>query len=505
MGVLGRATDSESRRSLRRAGGYIGGTKLITVWHPPKLLRPEGRATMRSRTHEKQRLALEGGLKAVTRIEGRGRPKIGVAEFRSVAERFGLSAKALKQIRAVLAEEDIGAGPFLANYYSALKETKVQAFERAAREIFGVRYAIGVSSGTGGLHAAFVAAGVGPGTEVICPAIGFFATAAAVVTAKGVPVFCDVDESLAMDPAKIEPLITKRTVALVPTHVMGSVCDMGAIMRIARKHRLAVVEDCAQSCGGKFGGRYVGTFGDLGCFSISAYKIVGGGEGGLVLTNRKRLWERTQGVVECGGLWRPDRFAPPRYQGELYCGTNYRMSEMEAAVDVVQLRQMEAVVKRFRTVKRRILKQLKTYREITPQTLNDPDGEVGYLLRFYPTTVQLAERIIKALQAEGIGCGTRGRTTRPDWHLYSYMYPVVLKGAPTADRCPFECPLYRQRGGHVEYARGDCPVADDLFDRVVTIGLNQWFSANDCRQIADGMNKVFRAYCTEDAGTVPWF
>ena len=294
-----------------------------------------------------------------------------------MAERFGLSARARRKIRAVLAEEDIGEGPFLANYYAPLKETKVQAFERAAREIFGVRYAMGTSSGTGALHCAFVAAGVGPGKEVICPAIGFFATAAAVVQAKGVPVFCDVDESLSIDPTKIESVITPSTVAIAPTHVMGSVCNMPAIMRVARKHKLKVIEDCAQSCGGRYAGRYVDTFGDLGCFSISAYKIVGGGEGGLLLTGGKQMWEWANGVAEGGGLWRPNRFAPPRYKGELFCGTNYRMSELEAAVDVVQLRKMEAAVKRFRAVKLRILNRLKTYRQIVPQRLNDADGEVG--------------------------------------------------------------------------------------------------------------------------------
>jgi len=453
---------------------------------------------------KQQRLALQGGMKAVTKIEGRGKPKIGVPEFLSVAERFGLSPRARRKIRAVLQEEDLGSGPFLANYYSGLKETKVQAFERAAREIFGVKHAIGVSSGTGAVHSALVAAGVGPGTEVICPAIGFFATAAAVVQAKGIPIFCDVDESLGMDPAKIEPLITERTVALAPTHVMGSVCDMGAIMKIARKHKLMVVEDCAQSCGGRFQGRYVGTFGDLGCFSISAYKTVGGGEGGLVLTNKKRLWERANGVIECGGLWRPDRFAPPRYKGELFCGTNYRMSELEAAVDVVQLRKMEATTNRFRTVKRRILDRLRTYRQVVPKKRNDPNGEVGYLLRFYPETIELGEKIVKALGAEGIDCEMRGRNAPPNWHVYSYMYPVTLQSGATPENCPFECPLYRERGGAVEYARGDCPVADDLFDRVITVNLNQWFSARDCRNIAGGINKVLSAYCTEDAKAPRW-
>ena len=454
---------------------------------------------------ETERLALQGGLKAVTSIEGRGRPKIGVEEFMSIAERFGLSVPTRRKIRALLRGEQVGEGPFLANYYSGLKESKVQAYERVAREVFGTGYAIGVSSGTAALHAALVAVGVGPGAEVICPAIGFFATAAAVVAAKGVPIFCDVDESLSMDPAKIEPRITERTVAVVPTCVMGSVPDMAAIMRIVRRHKLKVVEDCAQSCGGKFRGRYVGTFGEVGCFSISAYKIVGGGEGGLVLTNKKRLWERASQLVECGGLWRPDRFAPPRYEGELFCGANYRMSELEAAMDVVQLKKMQATVGRFRAVKRRILQRLKTYRQIVPQKLNDPNGEVGYFLRFFPRTLELGERIVQALKAEGIHAATRGRSARPDWHVYSYMYPVVLKGAPTDVRCPYDCPVYRQRGGAVEYARGDCPVADDLFDRVVTVRLNQWYTAADCRHIADGINKVLSAYCTEDPKATPWF
>jgi len=227
------------------------------------------------------------------------------------------------------------------------------------------------------------------------------------VISGGVPIFCDVDESLGMDPAKIEPLINERTVALAPTHVMGSVCAMDQIMEIARTHNLRVVEDCAQSCGAKFRGRYVGTWGDIGCFSISAYKIAGGGEGGLVLTKDERLWERASCLAECGGLWRPDRFALPRYGGEIFCGTNYRMSELEAAVDVVQLGKLPLTVARFNQVKRRILRRLRRFKEIVPQKLNDPEGEVGYLLRFYPTTYTLGHKLVAALKATGVDCGMR--------------------------------------------------------------------------------------------------
>ncbi|MBN1344802.1 MAG: DegT/DnrJ/EryC1/StrS family aminotransferase [Phycisphaerae bacterium] len=451
-----------------------------------------------------QKLALQGGLKAVTKIEGKGKPKIGIDEFMSVAERFGFTPAALKRIRKAVAEDDLGQGPFLANYYSDLPETKVQAYERIARQIFGVKYAIGVTSGTAALHSAFIAVGAGPGKEVICPAIGFFATPAAVVTSKAVPVFCDVDESLHMDPARLERLITKRTVAIAPTHVMGGVADMPAIMRIARKHKLKVVEDCAQSCGGRVKGRLVGTFGDVGIFSISAYKIVGGGEGGLLITNNKRLWERAQGIAECGGLWRPDRFAPPRYKGELFCGTNYRMSEVEAAINVVQLAKMPGTVTRFNAVKQRVVKRLKRFEEIVPQKINDLDGEVGYTLRFFPETVDLSVKITKALQAEGIAAGTRGKKPRPDWHIYSYMYPLMAEPGPENPNCGFDCPKYPKPGKQAGYKRGDCPVADDLYDRMVSIGLNQWYTAKDCRNIADGINKVLYAYCTEDPDGTPW-
>jgi len=452
---------------------------------------------------QKEKLALQGGLKAVTRIEGKGKPKIGIEEFMSVAESFGFDSVTLKKIRAVVEKADTGEGPFLANYYSDLKETKVKAYERVARELFGVKYAIGVSSGTAALHSSFVAVGVGPGTEVICPAIGFFATAAAVVAAKGVPVFCDVDESLHMDPAKIEPLINDRTVAIAPTCVMGGVPNLTAIMAIARKHNLKVVEDCAQSCGAMFNGKYVGTHGDMGVFSISAYKTVGGGEGGLIITDEERLWERANGLAEGGGLWRPVRFAPERDEGELFCGLNYRMSELEAAVDVVQLKKAPAIAKRFRSVKRRVVSRLKTFQEIVPQKSNDPNGEVGYLLRFFPASVDLSVKIAEALQAEGVNCNTRGHNPAPDWHVYGYMYPLMVK--PNDANCALDCPRYIQRAGRrMEYARGMCPVADSLFDRVVNVPLNQWFSAKDCRNVAEGINKALSAYCTEDPNAAKW-
>lgn len=452
-----------------------------------------------------QMLALHGGPKAVTEIAGQSQPKIGVDEFMSIAERFGFSSAALDRIRNVISNADLGPGPNLARYATAYpKATKGSAFEALARELFGVKYALGVSSGTAALHCAMVAAGVGPGAEVIVPAIGFYATAAMVVQAKGVPIFCDVDESLAIDPTQIEKLITPRTVAIAPTHVMGSVCDMDPILAVAEKYNLKVIEDCAQSPGGQYKGKYVGSLGDLGCFSISCYKIIGGGEGGLVITNDERLWARVNQFAEAGGLWRPDRFALPRYEGELFNGVNYRMSELEAAVDVVQLGKLNDVVRRYQTVKQRIVAQLKPFAEITPQKSNDNTGEIGYLLRFYPQTLALGDQIVQALRAEGISANMRGANNRPDWHIYADMFPITLKTGTMPDDRPFDLPIYQERDGYVEYHAGQCPVADDLFNRSINLGLNQWYSPADCDAIAAGINKVLAAYCHVDSRAKPW-
>jgi 8-amino-3,8-dideoxy-alpha-D-manno-octulosonate transaminase len=453
-----------------------------------------------------EKLAIDGGKKAFESREGKRQPKIGVEEFMAVATRFGFKSEALARLRAAVSDDDlVDKAANFARYYCPLPDLVVGSkFEALAKEKFGVKYALGVSSGTASLHAAYVAVGVGPGTEVIVPAVGFMATAAAAVLAGGVPVFCDVDTSLHLDPKKIEACITPRTVAIAPTHHWGGVADMDPILAIARKHGLKVIEDCAQAPGAKYKGRYVGSIGDLGCFSISCYKIIGGGEGGLVTTSDQRLYERACQLAECGGLWREDRFAPPRYEGELFVGTNYRMSELEAAIDLVQLGKLDGIVRRHHEVKTRVVKQLKTFKEIVPQKVNDVAGEIGYLLRFFPATDELGWKIHAAMKAEGIPVSFRGAEAKPDWHLSSDMFPITTKTPPSAGASPFTDPRYLAKGGQAEYRRGDCPVADDLYNRCIGLGLDQWYSPRDCDNIAAGLNKVLSAYCTEDPKATPW-
>ena len=438
-------------------------------------------------TLETEELAINGGQPAIDKFEGKAQPKIGVEEFLALARRFGFRPDAVERIAQTVSNADLeGNGPNLAKYWSAFpKPASGFEYEAKAREMFDAPFALGISSGTGALHAAMVAAGAAPGKEVIVPALGFMATGIAAALAGATPVFCDVDESLQIDPTKIEECITPNTVAVAPTHHWGMMADMAPIMEIAKKHGLKVIEDCAQSPGAKYRGRYVGSIGDLGCFSISAYKIIGGGEGGLLLARDQRLFDRACQLAESGGLWREKRFAPARYPDELFIGTNYRMSDLEATVDLVQLDKLEGIVQRHRDNYLRITSQLCAVEEIRPQKINDRDGLIGYQLRFFPQTHQLREKLVTALQAEGVPAGTRGPNAGPDWHLSQDMYPIInTLGAVTR---------YDQ-----------CPVSTDLYQREIKISIDQWWTDRDCDAVAAAINKVLNAYCTPSDDALPW-
>lgn len=429
----------------------------------------------------KTTLAIDGGAKAFPAMQGQPQPKVGVEEFLAIAERFGFSSDALGRISSAVTDDDLPPrGSHLGRYYGSAKPAKGEQFEALACEKFRVKHALAVCNGTSALHAAMVAVGAGPGKEVICPGMGFLATSLSAALAGATPVFCDVDESLQMDPKRLESLITPRTVAAVPTHHWGIVCDMDPILEIARRRGIKIIEDCAQSPGATYKGCAVGTLGDIGCFSISSYKIIGGGEGGMAVTNDDRLFDRLCQAAEAGGLWRPVRCAPERYPGELFVGGNYRMSELEAAVCTVQLGKLDQVVSRFRAVSQRIRPQLRQYREIRWQKSNDPKGDIGYMLRYFPANDELGRKISKAMAAEGLPTSFRGRSAAPDFHVFRDMFPLF---GQFADQC-----------------RPDrCPVAADLYDRTLIMNLDQWWSPSDCDAVAAGINKVLSAYCTPAA------
>lgn len=438
-----------------------------------------------------QELAINGGPAAITGLEAPSQPKIGVEEFMELADLWGFSPQALQAIRAAIADEDLGNGPHLTRYYNP-RPSRVAAMEEEAARFLGSKYVLAVHSGTSALETAYVAAEIGPGTEVILPGYTFFASAAAVVSAKGIPVIAEIDESLTIDPQDVARKIGPNTKAIVPVHMIGHVCDMDPIMELARQHNLVVIEDVAQAFGAQYRGKRCGTIGDMGCFSVSTYKYVGGGEAGLVTTDNERLFIRAQNHHDTGACWRPDRFAKERMPGELFCGTNYRLSELEGAVNLIQFRKAPDRLARNRQTYHRVTSRLRPHRDILPQQVRDLEGLVGYTMAFFAPDPAHAQRLAEALQAEGVGAGVFAAGGARDWHIYRYWEHILEQKSATHEGCPFTCPYYA--GPLPPYAEDMCPRTLDLLSRGLVIHLNEWWTEDDCAQVAGAINKVLGAF-----------
>jgi dTDP-4-amino-4,6-dideoxygalactose transaminase len=218
----------------------------------------------------------------------------------------------------------------------------VQAFEEAWARVHQARFCVAVVNGTAALEIALRALEIGPGDEVIVPAYTFIATAAAVLRVGALPIFADIDpETYTLDPAAVEAALTPRTRALLPVHLAGQPADMDALLALARRHGLAVVEDAAQAHGAAWRGRRVGALGDLGTFSFQASKNITAGEGGAIVTDAERLYERVWSLHNVGRVRTADWRRQGWYEHALL-GTNARLTAFQAAVLLAQLTRLEA-------------------------------------------------------------------------------------------------------------------------------------------------------------------
>src|SRR5688572_21688631 len=212
----------------------------------------------------------------------------------------------------------------------------VEKFEQEFAAYCGTRYAITCVNGSVSLRLALIASGVRPGDEVIVPPYTFIATATVVLEANCVPVFVDIEpDTYNLDPGKIEAAITPRTKAIIPVHFAGQACDMDAIMAIARKHNLTVIEDAAHAHGGEYKGQRVGAIGHVGSFSFQSSKNLTSGEGGLIVTNDDALAARCRSIHNCGrvpgGAW---------YEHHVV-SANYRLGEFAGAILNCQLDRLD--------------------------------------------------------------------------------------------------------------------------------------------------------------------
>ncbi|MSU63201.1 MAG: DegT/DnrJ/EryC1/StrS family aminotransferase [Pedosphaera sp.] len=361
--------------------------------------------------------------------------------------------------------------------WGKLNGAEVAEFERRFAAMHGCRHGIGVVNGTVSLRLGLMAAGLEAGDEVIVPPYTFYSTASAVIEANAVPVFADIDlDTFNLDPAAVEAAITPRTRAIIPVHFAGQPADMTALMKLAKKRNLAVIEDAAHAHGASFKNRPAGSLGHLGSFSFQSSKNLTSGEGGIITTNDDDLAERCRSLHNCGriptGAW---------YEHHLLAG-NYRLGEFQGAVLNSQLDRLENQTKtRDRNgqyLASRIVHLPGIHPQLRPASCTRHSYHL-FMLRLDAREFGVSRvAVIKALQAEGIPC--------------SGGYAIPLHRQPMFLNKSFG-PYLSEIRGKLDYRKTHCPNSD-LICREQCIWIEQSIFLGpraDMDDIARAFEKVY--------------
>jgi dTDP-4-amino-4,6-dideoxygalactose transaminase len=338
---------------------------------------------------------------------------------------------------------------------SALTITEtVDQLETAFENYHGRRFALAVNGGTSALDLAMLAAGVQPGDEVLVSTYVYGACVGCILHANAIPVFVDIDpDRFTIDPAEIERNVTPRTRAILAVHMFGHPCDMDPIMDIAERHGLAVIEDCAQAHGGLYKGRKVGSIGHIGCFSIGDGKHVTGGEGGILLTDDRRIYDRA--ILEGAHTLRHAEVETEdlqRYSDAL--GWNFRITHVAAAIARVQFQRLDRDNALRRAYLARLTEAIVEMPGIRPPRI-PADSEPAF--HFYAMTYLAEElgglpreRFIEALKSEGVPIGAYVRVP-------VHLRPRIQEKSFYGRGCPWHCGCASR---DVVYRAGDCPIAE---------------------------------------------
>lgn len=355
-------------------------------------------------------------------------------------------------------------------------------------ELYGEKYCVATSSGTASIHVALGALGIGPGDEVITSPITDKGSIIGILYQNAIPVFADLDpHTYNMDPKSIESKITERTKAIVVVHLAGNAAEIDEIVRIARKHNVYVIEDCAQTYCCEYKGKYVGTWGDIGCFSLNDFKHISAGDGGLVLINgdNEELYQKAFMFADKNY----NRFGAELVKNVPSLAPNYRMNELTAAVGLAQLDKVVDICKKRNAYGDRLTAALKDIPGISVHKVLDgcKSSYWFYMLRINPDEFTASRTELSK------ACATEG-TYASDGYIRIPVYledmfknrQVYLGGT--------EYPFDGTHGRYIEYKEGDCPVAEEILKTCMNIPVNESFTEQDFEETVKGLKKVFTYY-----------
>jgi len=343
---------------------------------------------------------------------------------------------------------------------------KVKGFCEKLAGIYGMPWCAAASSGTAGIHTAVGALGIGPGDEVITAPVTDMGTVIGLLYQGAVPVFADLDpHTYNPDPRSIEAKITDRTKAVLVVHLAGNPADMDAIMDIARRHDLKVIEDCAQSWLSYYKGRLAGTIGDIGCFSTNEFKHISTGDGGAVLMRDEALYRAALMFADKNY----DRIGGLAIRNCETLAPNYRMTELQGAVGLAQLDKLAGICARRSEIGERITREITGLPGVHPPKVLEGcrSSYWFYMMRVDAALAGVdAQGFADALKAEGVPAGK------------GYI--------PT---CIYEYPLF---GG--AYPRGLCPVAEEILETSVKFSVSEFWTDEDVTEVIAAIRKVAAYY-----------
>jgi dTDP-4-amino-4,6-dideoxygalactose transaminase len=338
---------------------------------------------------------------------------------------------------------------------------KVLQCEKEITALLQVRYGVALNSGTSALLTALAGLGIGPGDEVIVPGFTFIASIAAIVYARAVPVLAEIDETFNLDPADVAAKITPYTKAIMAVHMMGNPARLNELKAIADKHKIHLIEDCAQAFGATYHGRPVGSIGTVGACSFNVYKTITSGDGGITVTNDEKIYKRCFAFHDQG-------HSPLRQGVEIgerpFFGLDFRFTEVQAAILIAQLRKLPRMLNHLRTNKKRYKSLISGIPGLKFRVLPDPEGEIATMLSVILPTAEIAEKMAKEL-------GTRV-VSHAGWHVYNNMEQLLEQRTVTSVQCPFVCE--KLHGGSqkpVKYWKGMLPQTDAILGRSLNISI----------------------------------
>jgi len=363
-----------------------------------------------------------------------------------------------------------------------VRGTMVKRFEKEFANKYGISYCIATSSGTAAIHTALAAINPEPGDEIITTPITDMGAITPILFQNAIPIFADVDPlTLNIAAHTIKPKITKKTKAIIVTHLFGYPCDMDEIISLAKEYKIPIIEDACQAYGAEYKGKKIGTIGDIGCFSLQQGKHIATGEGGLIITNNENYAKRMRLFVN--KAWGYDEPNPDHY----FLALNYRMTELQGAVGIAQLEKLDIIIKRRIEMANLLTQELSHLKGITI-----PPIVKGAVHTYWRYTIRLEDNLIKfditdiakRLKEKGIHCIAR-YIQKP-----AFMCEIFKdKRTYGSSRCPFACPLRNDRD-EIQYRPEDYPGAINGLKHILVFPWNDLYTEEHVRYIANTIKKI---------------